>query len=194
MTISNREYSDLLNYFTVHNVTNHIVSLALTVNDTVTNFKPSAASIALDQSWDIIDTIDSGNTTSSTSGSSSTQLFFPYPGDNSSVQFLSYNDTLANQSLIAEKRPRSSTEIPIWLIPCYSIIFIFAIVGNLLVASTLFQNRRMRTITNVFLANLAISDMLLGVLCMPITLVGTYLRHFIFGELVCKFIQFAQGE
>ncbi|XP_073833364.1 uncharacterized protein [Musca autumnalis] len=51
----------------------------------------------------------------------------------------------------------------------------------------------MRTITNVFLLNLAISDILLGVLCMPVTLVGTLLRHFIFGEFFCKLIQFSQA-
>ncbi|XP_075158964.1 uncharacterized protein LOC142232135 [Haematobia irritans] len=84
-------------------------------------------------------------------------------------------------------------EVPIWLILCYSIILLFAIVGNLLVIIILAQNRRMRTITNVFLLNLAISDILLGVLCMPVTLVGTLLRNFIFGEYFCKLIQFSQA-
>ncbi|XP_016986643.1 cholecystokinin receptor type A [Drosophila rhopaloa] len=87
----------------------------------------------------------------------------------------------------------STTEMPVWLIPSYSVILLFAVLGNLLVISTLVQNRRMRTITNVFLLNLAISDMLLGVLCMPVTLVGTLLRHFIFGEFLCKLFQFSQA-
>lgn len=88
----------------------------------------------------------------------------------------------------------SAPEMPAWLIPSYSLILLCAIVGNLLVISTLMQNRRMRTITNLFLLNLAISDMLLGVLCMPVTLVGTMLRNFIFGEFLCKLIQFSQGK
>ncbi|EDV33857.1 uncharacterized protein Dana_GF19219 [Drosophila ananassae] len=83
--------------------------------------------------------------------------------------------------------------MPIWLIPSYTLILFFAVLGNLLVISTLVQNRRMRTITNVFLLNLAISDMLLGVLCMPVTLVGTLLRNFIFGEFLCKLFQFSQA-
>ncbi|XP_017156652.1 gastrin/cholecystokinin type B receptor [Drosophila miranda] len=87
----------------------------------------------------------------------------------------------------------STTEMPVWLIPSYSVILLFAVLGNLLVISTLVQNRRMRTITNVFLLNLAISDMLLGVLCMPVTLVGTLLRNFIFGEFLCKLFQFSQA-
>ncbi|KAH8287658.1 hypothetical protein KR054_011312 [Drosophila jambulina] len=85
------------------------------------------------------------------------------------------------------------TGMPVWLIPSYSVILLFAVLGNLLVISTLVQNRRMRTITNVFLLNLAISDMLLGVLCMPVTLVGTLLRNFIFGEFLCKLFQFSQA-
>ncbi|XP_037931952.1 cholecystokinin receptor-like [Teleopsis dalmanni] len=110
--------------------------------------------------------------------------------DNESVVFSTANPNSNQTSPII---PRISSEMPIWLIPCYSIILLFAIVGNLLVISTLVQNRRMRTITNVFLLNLAISDMLLGVLCMPVTLVGTLLRHFIFGEFLCKLIQFSQA-
>ncbi|XP_075159009.1 uncharacterized protein LOC142232176 [Haematobia irritans] len=207
MTITNREYSDLINYFTIRNVTDHIISLALTVNESAdmnipARFKLPATgdgiggsgidgigiTITPDQSWDNLDVLASN-------GSSTTAVFLSFNADNSSSSFqFPSNDTMTNHSnLLIPRRSRSNTEIPIWLIPCYSIILFFAIVGNLLVASTLFRNRRMRTITNVFLANLAISDMLLGVLCMPITLVGTYLRHFIFGELVCKFIQFAQA-
>nr|CAI5831527.1 unnamed protein product [Callosobruchus analis] len=52
----------------------------------------------------------------------------------------------------------------------------------------------MRTVTNVFLLNLAISDLMLGVLCMPFTLTGALLRNFIFGEVMCKMLPFLQGK
>lgn len=78
-------------------------------------------------------------------------------------------------------------------IPLYSIILLLAVIGNTLVILTLIQNQRMRTITNVFLLNLAVSDLLLGVLCMPFTLVGTLLRNFVFGELMCKLLPYLQG-
>lgn len=73
-------------------------------------------------------------------------------------------------------------------------IFFLAVIGNFLVILTLIQNRRMRTITNLFLLNLAISDMLLGVFCMPVTLIGTVLRNFIFGAFMCRFLPYMQGE
>lgn len=79
-------------------------------------------------------------------------------------------------------------------IPLYTTILLLAVIGNSLVILTLVQNRRMRTITNVFLLNLAVSDILLGVLCMPFTLVGMLLRDFVFGEIMCKFLPYLQGE
>lgn len=78
-------------------------------------------------------------------------------------------------------------------ITLYSIIFFFAVVGNALVMVTLVQNKRMRTVTNVFLINLAVSDLLLGVFCMPFTLVGSLLRNFVFGEIMCKCIPYLQA-
>ncbi|XP_018802942.1 PREDICTED: cholecystokinin receptor type A-like [Bactrocera latifrons] len=111
----------------------------------------------------------------------------------SPLTFVLQNESTFGDNGTYAVTPRISSEIPIWLIPCYCVIFFFAIFGNLLVISTLVQNRRMRNVTNVFLLNLAISDMLLGVLCMPVTLVGTLLRHFIFGEFFCKLIQFSQA-
>lgn len=49
------------------------------------------------------------------------------------------------------------------IIPLYSVIFLLAVIGNSLVILTLVQNKRMRTITNLFLLNLAVSDLFLGV-------------------------------
>ncbi|CAH1389880.1 unnamed protein product [Nezara viridula] len=40
------------------------------------------------------------------------------------------------------------------MIPLYILIFLLAVVGNSLVIVTLARNRRMRTVTNVYLLNL----------------------------------------
>ena len=79
------------------------------------------------------------------------------------------------------------------VVPLYSVIFLLAVIGNSLVILTLVQNKRMRTITNLFLLNLAVSDLFLGVFCMPFTLVGMLLRDFIFGEIMCKLLPYLQG-
>lgn len=76
----------------------------------------------------------------------------------------------------------------------YSVIFLLAILGNLAVILTLVQNQGMRTITNLFLLNLAIADLLVGVFCMPFTLVGIVLKDFVFGAAFCKLIPYLQGK
>lgn len=40
------------------------------------------------------------------------------------------------------------------IVPLYAVIFLLSVVGNLLVILTLAQNKRMRTVTNVYLLNL----------------------------------------
>ena len=75
----------------------------------------------------------------------------------------------------------------------YAVIFVLAVAGNSLVIATLAHDRRMRTVTNLFLLNLAVSDLLLAVLCMPFTLIPTLLQNFIFGKAMCVLIRYMQG-
>ncbi|XP_023216800.1 cholecystokinin receptor-like, partial [Centruroides sculpturatus] len=103
------------------------------------------------------------------------------------------NDTDWEKNITVTDTSIINIEEQIRLILLYSIIFLLAIVGNGLVIITLAINKRMRTVTNVFLLNLAISDLLLGVFCMPFTLAGVLLRKFIFGEVMCRLIPYLQA-
>ncbi|XP_022258687.1 cholecystokinin receptor type A-like, partial [Limulus polyphemus] len=105
------------------------------------------------------------------------------------------NATLNNSEVMSEE---SSPEMKwpaekICIVCMYCMIFIFAVLGNALVIVTLAQNKRMKTVTNVFLMNLAVSDLLLGVFCMPFTLIGSLLRNFIFGKVMCRLIPYLQA-
>lgn len=53
----------------------------------------------------------------------------------------------------------------------YLSIFLLCMVGNILVCLIVLKNRRMRTVINLFILNLAISDLLVGIFCIPTTLV-----------------------
>lgn len=53
----------------------------------------------------------------------------------------------------------------------YLFIFLLCMVGNILVCLTVVGNRRMWTVINIFIFNLAISDILVGIFCIPTTLV-----------------------
>lgn len=53
----------------------------------------------------------------------------------------------------------------------YFLIFLLCMVGNILVCFIVVENRRMWTVINLFILNLAISDLLVGIFCIPTTLV-----------------------
>lgn len=78
------------------------------------------------------------------------------------------------------------------LILVYLFIFLLCMVGNGLVCLIVLKNRRMRTVTNLFILNLAVSDLLVGIFCIPTTLVdnlitGSYADSFVKSEEI--FIQ-----
>jgi hypothetical protein len=52
----------------------------------------------------------------------------------------------------------------------YTLIFRFALVGNSLVITVVCRNPRMHNVTNYFIVNLAIADILVSLLCIPISL------------------------
>lgn len=104
------------------------------------------------------------------------------------------NVSLQQSSAVQKNLSTSTFDPGTWItILLYMIIFLLAVIGNFLVILTLIQSRRMRTITNLFLLNLAVSDLLLGIFCMPFTLIGKILRDFIFGEIMCRLLPYLQG-
>lgn len=52
----------------------------------------------------------------------------------------------------------------------YGIVFLFALLGNTIVVILIIRTRRLHTLTNFFIVNLAIADILVAVFCVPITL------------------------
>lgn len=59
---------------------------------------------------------------------------------------------------------RKNPEIQVCLSAIYVIIFVVGIFGNVLVCFVVGNNKAMQTVTNLFIANLSISDILLCVL------------------------------
>ncbi|XP_053715589.1 cholecystokinin receptor type A [Synchiropus splendidus] len=75
----------------------------------------------------------------------------------------------------------------------YSLIFLLSVVGNSLIIAVLVRNRRMRTVTNLFLLSLAISDLTVSLVCIPFTLIPNLMRDFIFGTGICKLVMYFMG-
>lgn len=71
----------------------------------------------------------------------------------------------------------------------YLLIFLVCMVGNGVVCFIVLRSKNMRTVTNLFILNLAVSDLLVGIFCMPTTL----LDNIITGEqtvieVCCSFV------
>uniref|UniRef100_A0A8P4KAR5 Neuropeptide FF receptor 2 n=1 Tax=Dicentrarchus labrax TaxID=13489 RepID=A0A8P4KAR5_DICLA len=75
----------------------------------------------------------------------------------------------------------------------YLLIFVVCMVGNGVVCFIVLRSKNMRTVTNLFILNLAISDLLVGIFCMPTTLVDNIITGWPFGSVVCKLSGMVQG-
>uniref|UniRef100_H2VDF0 Neuropeptide FF receptor 1 n=1 Tax=Takifugu rubripes TaxID=31033 RepID=H2VDF0_TAKRU len=75
----------------------------------------------------------------------------------------------------------------------YLLIFLVCMVGNGVVCFIVVRSKNMRTVTNLFILNLAISDLLVGIFCMPTTLVDNIITGWPFGSVVCKISGMVQG-
>lgn len=66
----------------------------------------------------------------------------------------------------------------------YLLVLLLCVVGNGLVCLVIIRNRNMRSVTNLFILNLAVSDLLVGVFCVPTTLIDSLIS----GQWVTIFI------
>ncbi|XP_077479204.1 neuropeptide FF receptor 2-like [Stigmatopora argus] len=75
----------------------------------------------------------------------------------------------------------------------YLLVFLTCMLGNGVVCLTVLRRRAMRTVTNLFILNLAVSDLLVGVFCVPTTLVDNIITGWPFGNVMCKLSGTVQG-
>lgn len=75
----------------------------------------------------------------------------------------------------------------------YSGIFLAALLGNGLVCYVVHSSPRMRTVTNLFIVNLAVGDILMTLFCVPFSFVPTLsLQYWPFGATLCKTFSLSQ--
>ncbi|CAG7722979.1 unnamed protein product [Allacma fusca] len=88
---------------------------------------------------------------------------------------------------------RHSLEWTILLIIAYSSIFIIGFIGNMCVVLVVVRTKSMRTVTNLFILNLAIADLLVIIFCIPSTLLSNILIPWVLGWWMCKTVNYIQG-
>ncbi|CAH1785424.1 unnamed protein product [Owenia fusiformis] len=72
------------------------------------------------------------------------------------------------------------------------VMWVFTVIGNVLVCIVISRSRRLQSTTNYFVASLACGDLCLSVCCMPFILGRVISQAWIFGTAMCKLVRFFQ--
>ena len=87
----------------------------------------------------------------------------------------------------------SSTWFQTTIYVLYTTVFVVALVGNVLVIYVVNSIPRMKTVTNYFIVNLAVGDILMDIFCVPTTFVSTLtLQYWPFGQELCPIVNYSQ--
>ncbi|XP_029721035.2 tachykinin-like peptides receptor 99D isoform X2 [Aedes albopictus] len=78
------------------------------------------------------------------------------------------------------------------LIASHSVVFIMGLVGNALVCIAVYTNHSMRTVTNIFIVNLAVADFFVILFCLPPTVVWDVTETWFMGKAMCKVVIYFQ--
>ncbi|XP_034234246.1 trissin receptor-like [Thrips palmi] len=107
------------------------------------------------------------------------------------------NGSLArNASLLefpAEDYVFDRADVRALFIVLYTLVFCCCFFGNLLVIIVVTLSRRLRSITNFFLANLAVADLCVGMFCVYQNLSTYLVQSWVLGDLVCKLYHFVHS-
>ncbi|KAL3277699.1 hypothetical protein HHI36_013044 [Cryptolaemus montrouzieri] len=91
---------------------------------------------------------------------------------NSATLIMNASLNTTEPSYIPELMYRHSMAMTIIYCVAYLIVFAVGLVGNFFVIAVVFRSPRMRTVTNFFIVNLAVADILVIVFCLPATLMS----------------------
>ena len=80
-----------------------------------------------------------------------------------------------------------------WVISgVYLLVFVAGVGGNLLVCWAVWRNKCLRTVTNFFLTNLAVADVMTILFCLPPSFAQTIWETWFLGDALCKLVTYLQ--
>ncbi|XP_053329351.1 G-protein coupled receptor 54-like [Spea bombifrons] len=80
-----------------------------------------------------------------------------------------------------------------WLVPLFfALIMLVGLVGNSLVIYVINKHKQMKTVTNFYIANLATTDIIFLVCCVPFTATLYSLPSWVFGDFMCRCVNYLQ--
>ncbi|XP_064099025.1 RYamide receptor-like [Macrobrachium nipponense] len=95
-------------------------------------------------------------------------------------------------SEICDSPPNYGFDVTIYVM--YLLILIIAITGNSIVVYVVGSSIKMRTVTNYFIANLAVGDLCMAIFCLPFSFLSTLiLKYWPFGSHLCVTVNYLQA-
>ncbi len=114
-------------------------------------------------------------------------LILPQP----MAQELLENKVMENYSLHYDMSAYDILRQPAWrgiILALYISVILIGIAGNTIVVYVVARNKNMQNVTNIFIANLALSDIGLCIFSLPIQLHYQLTDQWIFGETLCRLV------
>jgi len=96
---------------------------------------------------------------------------------------LALNMTDEKQNATTTDDVMSSTWLRVLFVSLYAVIFVLGVSGNSLVVYVICREKSLQTTTNVFIANLAVSDIMMCLLAVPFTPISGLLSDWVFGRV-----------
>ncbi|XP_069312774.1 kiSS-1 receptor [Eulemur rufifrons] len=94
----------------------------------------------------------------------------------------------ASDGLVPAPRP-----VDAWLVPLFfAALMLLGLAGNSLVIYVICRHKQMRTVTNFYIANLAVTDVTFLLCCVPFTALLYPLPAWVLGDFMCKFVNYIQ--
>ncbi|XP_038641465.1 neuropeptide Y receptor Y8b [Scyliorhinus canicula] len=99
-----------------------------------------------------------------------------------------------NISLLAEQFQFCSDSVSstTFLVVAYSAVMAVGVIGNVCLVLVIIRQKEMRNVTNILIANLSCSDILISTICLPVTVIYTMMDRWILGAALCKLTPFVQ--
>lgn len=73
-----------------------------------------------------------------------------------------------------------------FLIVAYSTVIAVGLLGNAGLVFIIARQQELRNVTNILIANLSCSDILMCLVCLPVTVIYTLMDRWVLGEALCK--------
>ena len=107
----------------------------------------------------------------------------------SHCMFSLFSQDAKNMSSLDEGNNAMNKGFFIFYVVMESIILVFGTIGNVLVVLVVVKRHRMRTVTNYFILNLAISDLIVLISNIPIDFTMDFMKKWVFGKVMCLIIR-----